>query len=64
MSATFRPSCSRASGSCLMMNQLESVVAADTGGVAYVAHVGGALFDVITARLFERHTGRDSEIQW
>jgi len=30
-----------------------SVAAVQTGGVAYVAHVGGALFGAITARFFE-----------
>jgi membrane associated rhomboid family serine protease len=30
-----------------------SVAAVQTGGVAYMAHVGGALFGAITARLFE-----------
>ncbi len=30
-----------------------SVAAVQTGGVAYVAHVGGALFGAVTARLFE-----------
>ena len=31
-----------------------SVAAVQTGGVAYVAHVAGAVFGAITARLFER----------
>ena len=30
-----------------------SVAAVQTGGVAYVAHVGGAIFGALTARLFE-----------
>jgi membrane associated rhomboid family serine protease len=30
-----------------------SVAAAQTGGVAYVAHVSGALFGIVTRRLFE-----------
>jgi membrane associated rhomboid family serine protease len=30
-----------------------SVAAVQTGGVAYVAHVGGVLFGALTARLFE-----------
>ncbi|HUL74324.1 MAG TPA: rhomboid family intramembrane serine protease [Vicinamibacterales bacterium] len=37
-----------------LMNQVGAVVSADTGGVAYAAHVGGALFGMLTARLFER----------
>jgi membrane associated rhomboid family serine protease len=31
-----------------------SVVSSQTGGVAYVAHVGGLLFGALTARLWER----------
>lgn len=31
-----------------------SVAAVQTGGVAYVAHVGGFIFGVVTARLFEK----------
>jgi membrane associated rhomboid family serine protease len=30
-----------------------SVAAVETGGVAYLAHIGGFLFGVVTARLFE-----------
>lgn len=29
------------------------VATAQTGGVAYLAHIGGALFGFVTARLFE-----------
>jgi membrane associated rhomboid family serine protease len=47
-----------------LMNSVGSVVTADTGGVAYVAHVGGALFGVITARLFERSVSRSIELEW
>ena len=47
-----------------LMNSVGSVVTADTGGVAYVAHVGGALFGVITARLFERSASRSVELEW
>jgi len=36
-----------------MMNQVGAVVDADAGGVAYAAHVGGAVFGMLTARLFE-----------
>jgi membrane associated rhomboid family serine protease len=38
-----------------MLNQTGAVVEADAGGVAYAAHVGGAFFGILTARLFERH---------
>jgi membrane associated rhomboid family serine protease len=30
-----------------------TVATAQTGGVAYLAHIGGAVFGVVTARLFE-----------
>jgi len=36
-----------------LLNQAGAVVQADTGGIAYAAHVGGALFGIVTARLFE-----------
>lgn len=36
-----------------MLNQMGAVVEADTGGVAYAAHVGGAFFGMLSARLFE-----------
>jgi len=32
---------------------LGTVAESDTGGVAYMAHIGGLLFGVVTARLFE-----------
>ncbi len=41
-----------------LLNQTASVVHADSGGVAYMAHVGGAGFGILTARLFERHAKR------
>ena len=34
------------------------VAHAQTGGVAYLAHVGGFIFGAITARLFESAAGR------
>lgn len=34
------------------------VVEADAGGIAYAAHVGGAFFGILTARLFERRVER------
>jgi membrane associated rhomboid family serine protease len=36
-----------------MMNQVGAVVDAGAGGIAYAAHVGGAVFGMLTARLFE-----------
>ena len=38
-----------------------SVAATQTGGVAYVAHVGGLVFGALTARLFERQKGAATE---
>ena len=37
-----------------VLNQVGAVVQAEAGGVAYAAHVGGAVFGLVTARLFER----------
>jgi membrane associated rhomboid family serine protease len=37
------------------LNQVGALVEADAGGIAYAAHVGGAFFGILTARLFERH---------
>ena len=39
-----------------MLNQVGAVVSAQSGGVAYAAHVGGAFFGILTARAFERQT--------
>ena len=41
-----------------MLNQMGAVVEADAGGVAYAAHVGGAVFGMVTARMFEQHVER------
>jgi membrane associated rhomboid family serine protease len=41
-----------------MLNQTAAVVHADSGGVAYMAHIGGAFFGILTARLFERRIRR------
>jgi membrane associated rhomboid family serine protease len=43
-----------------MLNQMGAVVEADAGGVAYAAHIGGAFFGMLTARLFERHLERSA----
>lgn len=42
-------------------NQFLSVSDAQTGGVAYVAHVCGFIFGTVTARIFERFGG---ESRW
>ncbi|MGE3510509.1 MAG: rhomboid family intramembrane serine protease [Vicinamibacterales bacterium] len=41
-----------------MLNQMGAVLEADAGGIAYAAHVGGAFFGILTARLFERDVER------
>jgi membrane associated rhomboid family serine protease len=41
-----------------LLNQTASVVHADSGGVAYMAHLGGAFFGILTARFFEGHARR------
>jgi membrane associated rhomboid family serine protease len=47
-----------------MLNQMGAVVEADAGGVAYAAHVGGAFFGMLTARIFERHAERRAALEW
>jgi membrane associated rhomboid family serine protease len=42
-----------------LLNQTAAVVQADSGGVAYMAHVGGAFFGILTARVFERNARRE-----
>jgi len=46
-----------------LLNQTAAIVHADSGGVAYMAHVGGAFFGILTARLFERRAQRPGLIQ-
>ena len=45
-----------------LLNQAGAVVQADTGGIAYMAHIGGAVFGMLTARLFEQHVSRGAEV--
>jgi membrane associated rhomboid family serine protease len=47
-----------------MLNQMGAVVEADAGGVAYAAHVGGAFFGMLTARMFEWHAERPAALEW
>jgi membrane associated rhomboid family serine protease len=47
-----------------MLNQMGAVVEADAGGIAYAAHVGGAFFGILTARVFERHVERRAAVGW
>ena len=47
-----------------VLNQMGAVVHADAGGIAYAAHVGGAFFGMLTARLFERHVERRAAVEW
>lgn len=43
-----------------LFSEVGSLVERRTGGVAYVAHIGGFVFGVVSARLFERRQRRDS----
>ena len=45
-----------------MLTQMGAVVEADAGGTAYAAHVGGAFFGILTARVFERHAERRAAV--
>jgi membrane associated rhomboid family serine protease len=47
-----------------LLNQVGAVVDADAGAVAYAAHVGGAFFGILTARLFERHANRGAAVAY
>jgi membrane associated rhomboid family serine protease len=47
-----------------MLNQMGAVVEADAGGVAYAAHIGGAFFGMLTARMFERHAEHRAALEW
>jgi membrane associated rhomboid family serine protease len=48
-----------------MLNQMGAVVEADAGGIAYAAHLGGAFFGMLTARIFERHAEhRPAALEW
>ena len=47
-----------------MLNQMGAVVEADAGGIAYAAHVGGAVFGMLTARVFERQSRRPIAPDW
>ena len=45
-----------------VLNQVGALVAVDQGGIAYAAHVGGALFGMATGHLFEPRESRDAEV--
>jgi membrane associated rhomboid family serine protease len=47
-----------------MLNLGAVVEGADTGGIAYAAHVGGAFFGMVTGRVFERHVERRAALEW
>jgi membrane associated rhomboid family serine protease len=46
-----------------MLNQMGAVVEADAGGIAYAAHIGGAFFGMLTARVFERQVERSATVE-
>ena len=45
-----------------VLNQVGALVAVDQGGIAYAAHVGGALFGMVTGHLFETRVPRGAEV--
>ena len=45
-----------------LLNQAGAVVQADTRGIAYMAHIGGAAFGMLTAHLFEGHLTRGAQV--
>src|SRR4029453_15474215 len=45
-----------------LLNQAGALVRVDTGGISYMAHIGGAAFGILTARLFEQHVSRGTEV--
>jgi membrane associated rhomboid family serine protease len=47
-----------------MLNAGAVVEGADIGGIAYAAHVGGAFFGMLTARVFQRHVERRAAVEW
>ncbi len=47
-----------------LLNQAAAVVQTNAGGVAYSAHLGGAIFGMVTARLFGRTAEPTREPQW
>ena len=46
-----------------MLNAGAVVERADTGEIAYAAHVGGTFFGMVTARVFERHVERRAALE-
>ena len=47
-----------------LFSEVGSVAATQTGGVAYMAHIGGFLFGVVTARVFESFRRDTAEDTW
>jgi len=45
-----------------VLNQVGALVDVDQGGIAYMAHLGGAVFGTLTGHLFEQHTTRGAEV--
>ncbi len=45
-----------------LLNQTAAVVQTDAGGIAYMAHLGGAVFGMLAARLFEPNLMRTSRV--
>ena len=47
-----------------LFSEVGAVSAVQTGGVAYVAHIGGFLFGAVTARVFESFRRETAEDTW
>ena len=45
-----------------VLNQVGALVAVDQGGVAYMAHVGGAVFGMLAGHLFETRAARGAAV--
>ena len=45
-----------------VLSQVGALVAVDQGGVAYMAHLGGAIFGMLTGHLFEEREPRGAEV--
>jgi membrane associated rhomboid family serine protease len=48
-----------------LLSEVGSLATTQSGGVAYMAHIGGFVFGMVFARLFEAHLRRQrAEIEW
>lgn len=47
-----------------LFSEVGSLMTVDTGGVAYMAHIGGFVFGAIAARVFERSERVAARREW